>query len=110
MKRISAVVREERLDELREALGALDIWGVTVAAVQDYSPQRHPTVTWRGANTSLPCSMKVELTVTVHDDDVDEVVKTIICRGRTGKPGDGFVTVSPVDHQYSIRTGERGVS
>jgi nitrogen regulatory protein P-II 1 len=110
MKRISAVVRQERLDELRQALGVLDVWGVTATTVQDYSPQRHPTVTWRGANTPLPCSTKVEIAVTVHDDDVDQVVKTIICRARTGQPGDGFVTVSPVDHQYSIRTGERGVS
>jgi nitrogen regulatory protein P-II 1 len=110
MKRINSVVRSDKVDDIRQALSRLNVFGIATTDVKDYSPQAHPTGFWRGQPYCLGFTPKVELEMVVHDDDVDCVVRTIICLARTGRAGDGHVSVMPVEHRYEIRTGVRDVS
>jgi nitrogen regulatory protein P-II 1 len=110
MKLIHGMVRDYKIDAVRDALNRINVQGLAFANVKDCSPQEHPTTVWRGHLASLGFTPKVAFTVVVHDDDVDDVVRTIICSARTGCPGDGAIAVIPVEHRYDIRTGERNVS
>jgi|SRR5258707_6439947 nitrogen regulatory protein P-II 1 len=109
IKLIRSVVRPHKVEDVKKALNGLGVYDVTAREVRDYSPQKHPTDVWRGTVFTLGYSVKTEIAIIVHDDDVDEVVKAIICTARTGQPGDGDISVRPVDHRYDIRTGERCV-
>ncbi|SRR6266851_1190696 len=109
MKHIRSVVRPHKMEDVKRALNGLGLHDLTAREVRDYSPQKHPTDVWRGVVYCLGYSVKTEIAVTVHDDDVDEVVKAIIGKARTGQPGDGDISVRPVEHRYDIRTGERCV-
>jgi nitrogen regulatory protein P-II 1 len=110
MKRISSIVRLDKVDAVKAALARLNVVGLTVGEVQDHAPQQHETTVWRGREYNLGFSSKMQLDVVVHEDDVDDVVGAIIRTARTGVCGDGYVTVSPVEHRYSIYTGEREAS
>jgi nitrogen regulatory protein PII len=110
MKLVSSVVRSHKVEEVKNALNRLGISGMTALEVRDYSPQKHKVDVWRGVLYTLGYSVKSEISVVVHDDDVDEVVGAIIATARTGQPGDGDVSVRPVEHRYDIRTGQRSVS
>lgn len=110
MKLISSLVRPCKLDEVKQALGAVRIYGLNVAETHDHAPQAHDTTVWLGREYSLGFSMKLQIDVIVHDDDVDEVVGAIIKSAGTGTDGDGHVLVLPVDHRYNIRNGDRDVS
>ena len=110
MKLISGVVRCEKVDEIKAALNKVNVFGWTTAEVHDYTPQKHETTVWRGHEYTVGFSHKIEIELVVHDDDVDEVVRAIICTAKTGELGDGHVSVLPIEHRYNIRTGERDVS
>jgi nitrogen regulatory protein P-II 1 len=110
MKLISSVVRSEKVDEIKAALNRVNVFGLTVSEVHDYTPQKHETTVWRGHEYSVGFSHKQEIAIVVHDEDVDEVVKVIICTAKTGELGDGHVTVFPIEHRYNIRNGERDIS
>ena len=77
---------------------------------KDHSPQNHAIAVWKGREYSLGASLKMEILVVVHDDDVDRAIDLIISGARTGLAGDGYVCVVPVEHRYDIRTGLREVS
>jgi nitrogen regulatory protein P-II 1 len=109
MKLIRSVMRPHKVEDVKKALNDLGVYGVTAREVRDYSPQKHPTDVWRGVVFTLGYTVKTEIAVVVDDDDVDDVVKAIMCKARTGQPGDGDISVRPVDHRYDIRTGERCV-
>jgi nitrogen regulatory protein PII len=110
MKLISSIVRPEMVEVIKAALNRLNVFGLTVAQVLDYAPQRHETTVWRGHEYTLGYCVKMAIDFVVHDDDVDEMVKLLMCTARTGDHGDGFVSVLPVEHRYNIRSGEREVT
>ena len=110
MKLVSSIIRLEKLEDVKNALTHMHVHGLTVWEVHDHSQQRHETTVWMGREYNLGWSMKVEIAAVVDDDDVDSVVSEIIRTARTGQPGDGFVSVMPVEHRYNIRNGAREVS
>jgi len=110
MKLISSVVRSAKVDEIKAALNKVNVFGLTVTEVHDHTPQKHETTVWKGHEYTVGFSHKLEIDLVVHDDDVDEVVRAIICSARTGEPGDGHVSVLPIEHRYNIQNGERDVS
>jgi len=110
MKLISSLVRPCKLDEVKEALNRVRVYSLNVGERHDHAPQAHGTVVWLGHQYDLAFSVKVQVDVVVHDDDVDEVVGAILKTARTGNDGDGHVLVLPVEHRYNIRNGCREVS
>lgn len=111
MKLIRSVVNPEKVEGIREALAKMDVSGLTLTEVRDHVPQQVQTVmVWRGRRLTTSFFERVEIDVVVHDDDVDDVVTVILGTARTGKIGDGYVAVMPIDHRYNIRNGARDVS
>ena len=109
MKLISSLVRSARLDAVKQALSGINVVALSVVEARDYAPQRHETTAWMGHLYALQSSLKMEIQVVVHDDDVDEVVDLVMRAARTGSTGDGHICVMPVEHRYSISTGRREV-
>jgi nitrogen regulatory protein P-II 1 len=108
MKLVTAVIKPFKLDEVRAALTAFGVHGVTVSNSSGYGRQRgHPAV-YRGAEYTVDLLPKVRLEILVDDDDVDDVVGVIVRAARTGKIGDGKVWSIHVETVVRVRTGERG--
>src|SRR5437868_9108728 len=111
MKLIRSVVDPTRVDQIKNALSKLNVSGITLTDVRDHVPQKIQTlVVWRARRFTSSFFSKVEVEVTVEDDDVDSVVDVIMGMARTGDFGDGHVSIIPVEHRYIIRTGAREVS
>ena len=110
MKLISGMVRPDRVDCVKEALGRINVVAFTIAEARDHSPQAHGTIAWMGHLHNIGSSLKMEIRVVVHDGDVDDVISAIMRSARTGQVGDGHVCVTSVEHRYNICTGERDVS
>jgi nitrogen regulatory protein P-II 1 len=110
MKLISSLVRPDKVDAVKEALGKINVVALTVAETRDHSPQKHETIAWMGHLHNIGSSPKMEIRLVVHDDDVDEVISAIMKSARTGTVGDGHVCVTSVEHRYNICTGQRDVS
>jgi nitrogen regulatory protein PII len=110
VKLINSLVRPDKVDDIKLGLRGIGVVTITVAQVVDHTPQDHGTAVWRAHEYCLESSPKMEITLVVDDDDVDQVVQVIMRVARTGHSGDGFVCVLPVDHRYDIATGYRGVS
>src|SRR6476660_7465862 len=109
MKLIKAIVRPSKVDDVREALEKLQVPGMTVTEVRGHGRQKGHTAVYRGKEYNVTLLPKVEIEVVVVDAVADEVIATIIKAARTGEIGDGRVFVTPVDHSYNIRTGEKDV-
>jgi nitrogen regulatory protein PII len=109
MKLIKSIVRPNKVDEVQEALGKLNIAGMTVTEVRGHGRQKGHTAMYRGKEYAVTLLPKMKIEVVVEDDVVDEVIATIIKAARTGEIGDGRVFVLPVEHSYNIRTGEKDV-
>jgi nitrogen regulatory protein P-II 1 len=111
MKLIRSVVDPDKVDHIKDALDKLHVSGITLTHVRDHIPQQAQTViVWRSRRFTSSFFEKVEIDITVEDDDVDAVVDVIMGAARTGHFGDGHVSVIPVEHRYVIRTGAREVS
>ena len=82
----------------------------TIPGRFNHSPQEHETIAWMGHLHNVGSSLKMEIRLVVHDDDVDEVISAIMRSARTGKVGDGHVCVTSIEHRYNISTGQRDVS
>jgi nitrogen regulatory protein P-II 1 len=108
MKLIVAVLKPFKLDEVKEALKALGVHGMTLTEVQGFGRQRGHTEVYRGAEYEVEFVPKLRLEIVVDDAQADEVVDTIVDSAGTGKIGDGKVWVVPVDEVVRVRTGERG--
>ena len=108
MKLITAIVKPFRLDEVKDALKAAGITGITVSEVQGFGRQSGHTEVYRGAEYQIDFVPKVSLELVVDDGDVDRIVETITETARTGKIGDGKIWVTDVDRLIRIRTGEQG--
>jgi nitrogen regulatory protein PII len=107
MKLIKSIIRPNKVDEVQEALGKLNIAGMTVTEVRGHGRQKGHTAMYRGKEYAVNLLPKMKIEVVVEDDVVDEVIATIIKAARTGEIGDGRVFVVPVEHSYNIRTGEK---
>ncbi len=108
MKRVTAIVRPEKMEIVKEALFALKVSGMTISQVNGCGNQHGWKEHYRGTEVLLNMVPKVKIEVVVDDGQVDEVVKTIVNAARTGEVGDGKIFVSPVDEVVRIRTGEQG--
>src|SRR5882672_3706655 len=106
MKLIKAIVRPNKVDEVREALEKLGIGGMTVTEVRGHGKQKGHTAIYRGKEYNVSLLPKMEIELVVEDGNADEAVKAIIQAARTGEIGDGRVFVMPVAESYRIRTGE----
>ena len=109
MKLITAIVKPHMLDQVREALQAQGVEGMTVAEASGYGRQRGHTEVYRGAEYVVDLVPKVRLEVVVDDADADHILDVLVAAARTGKIGDGKVWVSPVEQVVRVRTGERGI-
>jgi nitrogen regulatory protein PII len=106
MKLIKSIIRPNKVDEVKDALGKLNISGLTVTEVRGHGKQKGHTAIYRGKEYNVSLLPKMQIETVVADDVVDEVVKAIIQAARTGEIGDGRVFVMPVTQSYRIRTGE----
>jgi nitrogen regulatory protein P-II 2 len=109
MKLIKAIVRPNKVDDVREALEKLSISGMTVTEVRGHGKQKGHTAIYRGKEYNVSLLPKMEVELVVDDPVVDDAVKAIIQAARTGEIGDGRVFVMAVDRSYRIRTGEQAV-
>ncbi len=108
MRLVTAVVKPFKLDDVKTALEALGVQGMTVSEVQGFGRQRGHTEVYRGAEYTVSFVPKVRLEVLVDDADAASVVDTIVQAASTGSIGDGKVWTTPVDDVVRVRTGERG--
>ena len=108
MKKIDAIVKPYKVDEVKEALTAVGVHGMTVTEVKGFGRQRGHTELYRGAEYSVEFIPKVRLEILIADDMEDAVVDALVKAARTGKIGDGKIVVSQVKDVVRIRTNERG--
>jgi nitrogen regulatory protein P-II 2 len=109
MKFVSAIIKPFKLDEVREALSAIGVQGITVTEVKGFGRQKGHTELYRGAEYVVDFLPKVKLEVAIKDDLLDQVVDAIEKSAATGKIGDGKIFVFNLEEVYRIRTGETGV-
>lgn len=108
MKLVTAIIKPFKLDEVREALSAIGVQGITVTEVKGFGRQKGHTELYRGAEYVVDFLPKVKVEAAVADDRVDAVIEAIEAAARTGKIGDGKIFVSPLEQVVRIRTGENG--
>jgi nitrogen regulatory protein P-II 1 len=106
MKKIEAIIKPFKLDDVREALGDIGISGMTVSEVKGFGRQKGHTELYRGAEYVVDFLPKVRLDLVVQDDDVERCIEAITKSAHTGKIGDGKIFVTPVERVVRIRTGE----
>jgi nitrogen regulatory protein P-II 1 len=109
MKLVTAVIKPHRLDEVKNALEAFGIQGLTVSEASGYGRQRGHTEVYRGAEYTVDLVPKVRVEVLVDDADAPDVVDVVVKAAQTGRIGDGKVWTLPVDDVVRVRTGEHGV-
>lgn len=108
MKKIEAIIKPFKLEDVKEALSEVGIQGMTVTEVKGFGRQKGHTEIYRGSEYTVDFLPKVKIEVVVGDDKSDAVVDAIVKTANTGKIGDGKVFVSPVEEAIRIRTGETG--
>jgi nitrogen regulatory protein PII len=107
MKLIKAIVRPNKVDEVKDALDKLSLAGMTVTEVRGHGKQKGHTAIYRGKEYNVSLLPKMEIEIVVPDSSTDEAIKAIIQAARTGEIGDGRVFVMPVFESHRIRTGEK---
>jgi len=108
MKKIEAIIKPFKLDQVKDALQRLDIKGMTITEVKGFGRQKGHTEIYRGAEYVVDFIPKVKLELVLDDSQLEAVLKTIQEAARTGKIGDGKIFVVPVEETIRIRTGETG--
>jgi nitrogen regulatory protein P-II 2 len=106
MKIVMAIIKPFKLDEVRDALTAIGIHGLTVTEVKGYGRQKGHTEIYRGTEYSVSFLPKLKIEVAVASDNVDKVIEAIVSGAKTGQIGDGKIFVFPLEHAVRIRTGE----
>jgi nitrogen regulatory protein PII len=106
MQLIKAIVRPDKVDDVKDALTRIHVAGLTVSEVRGHGKQKGHTAIYRGKEYQVTLLPKMQIETVVADDIVDAVVAAIIGAARTGEIGDGRVFVTPVSRSYKIRTGE----
>jgi nitrogen regulatory protein P-II 1 len=108
MKRITAIIKPFKLDEVREALAEVGVTGLTVTEVKGFGRQKGHTELYRGAEYVVDFLPKVKVEVVVPDETVEGAIDAVVRAARTGRIGDGKIFVTPVEQVIRIRTGETG--
>jgi nitrogen regulatory protein P-II 1 len=108
MKKVEAVIKPFKLDEVKDALNAIGVQGITVAEVKGFGRQKGHTELYRGAEYVVDFLPKVKLEIIAADNLVAKIIETIETAAKTGRIGDGKIFVTPVEEVIRIRTGERG--
>ena len=108
MKKIEAIIKPFKLDEVKDKLNEIDIKGITVSEVKGFGRQKGHTELYRGAEYVVDFLPKVKLEIIVSDSMVEEIVEAITKTAQTGRIGDGKIFVFPVEDIIRIRTGEHG--
>ncbi|MBI5938701.1 MAG: P-II family nitrogen regulator [Betaproteobacteria bacterium] len=108
MKLVTAIIKPFKLDEVREALSAIGVTGVTVTEVKGFGRQKGHTELYRGAEYVVDFLPKVKIEVAIKADMLDQVIEAIMKSAQTGKIGDGKIFVSDLEQVVRIRTGESG--
>lgn len=108
MKKIDAIIKPFKLDEVREALSNVGVMGLTVTEVKGFGRQKGHTELYRGAEYVVDFLPKVKIEIVVADDLVELAIETLVNAARTGKIGDGKIFVTNVEQVVRIRTGEQG--
>ena len=108
MRKIEAVIKPFKLDEVKEALHEIGIQGMTVTEVKGFGRQKGHTELYRGAEYVVDFLPKIKIEIAVADDMADKVVEAIVGAANTGRIGDGKIFVLPMEEAVRIRTGERG--
>jgi nitrogen regulatory protein P-II 1 len=110
MKKIEAIIKPFKLDEVREALSEVGVTGLTVTEVKGFGRQKGHTELYRGAEYVVDFLPKIKIEVVIADGAVEQAIEAIIKAARTGKIGDGKIFVTPVEQIVRIRTGETNES
>ena len=110
MKKIEAIIKPFKLEEVKEALAEVGVQGMTVTEVKGFGRQKGHTEIYRGSEYTVDFLPKVKIEIVVDDAQADSVAAVIVKSANTGKIGDGKVFISPVDQAIRIRTGETGSS
>ena len=108
MRKVEAIIKPFKLDEVKEALSEIGIHGMTVTEVKGFGRQKGPTELYRGAEYVVDFLPKIKIEITVSEEMVEKVVEVIVAAANTGRIGDGKIFVLPLDEAVRIRTGERG--
>ena len=108
MKKVEAIIKPFKLEEVKEALSNVGVKGLTVAEVKGFGRQKGHKELYRGAEYEIEFLPKVKLDVVVPESELEAVIEAIISSARTGRLGDGKVFVSSIEEVIRIRTGERG--
>lgn len=108
MKLVTAIIKPFKLDDVKTAVEALDVHGMTVSEASGFGRQRGHTEVYRGAEYTVELVPKVRIEIVVDDDRAGDVIDAVVSAAKTGKIGDGKVWSVPVDTVVRVRTGERG--
>jgi nitrogen regulatory protein P-II 1 len=108
MKKIEAIIKPFKLEEVKDALIKIGVGGMTVSEVRGFGQQKGETEIYRGTEYVVDFLPKIKIEVVVKDEDAEKVIETIANTARTGRVGDGKIFVIPVEDVVRIRTGERG--
>ena len=108
MKKIEAIIKPFKLDDVKEALQEIGLTGITVTEARGFGRQKGHTELYRGAEYVVDFLPKVKIEIIVMDDMVEKTIEAIVAAAQTGRIGDGKIFVLPVDDVIRIRTGERG--
>lgn len=108
MKKLEAIVKPFKLDEIKDRLNEIGIQGITVTEVKGFGRQKGHTELYRGAEYVVDFLPKIKMEVVINDSRLDDVVNTIMKAAQTGRIGDGKIFVTNIEETIRIRTGERG--
>jgi len=108
MKKIEAIVKPFKLEEVKDALGEIGVVGMTVTEVKGFGRQKGHTEIYRGSEYTVDFLPKIKLEVVLDDEHVDTAVAAILKAAKTGKIGDGKIFISPINEAIRIRTEEKG--
>lgn len=110
MKKVEAIIKPFKLEEVKKALSDIGIVGMTITEVKGFGRQKGHTEKYRGAEYAIEFVPKIMLSIAVSDADEEKVVATLMAAAKTGSIGDGKIFVTPLDEVVRIRTGEMGES
>ena len=108
MKKIEAIIKPFKIDDLKEAFSSIGLQGMTISEVKGYGRQKGHTEVYRGAEYVVDFIPKAKVEIVVTDKQVEQIIETILSAVKTGKIGDGKIFVLPVEEVVRVRTGEKG--
>lgn len=108
MKKITAIIREDRFTMVKDALSDIGYPGMTVTEVKGHGNQKGITEQWRGRTFKIDLINKMQMEMVVADNDVEKIAQCIVKESQTGSIGDGKIFISPIENVVRIRTGEKG--